>query len=441
MSVTNAAIVILGASGDLARRKLVPALARLWQRGEIRPPLVVMGSGRTEFTDESFRSRFEVPAEFAACMHYHQGLTGLRTALGQHGQFQRVIVFAALPPSTYGDTARQLAAEGFAEDTSLIIEKPFGYDHDSAVRLNRELAASFDESRIYRIDHYLAKEAVQNILVFRFANSLFYPVWNNRYVSSIQINACEDIGVGERGAYFDKAGIIRDMVQNHLTQLLCLLTMEAPVSLDAEDIRTQKLSVLKTMRVAAVSRGQYEGYRRERNVAPDSTTETYAELTLAIDTFRWSGTPIHIRVGKALNRKGTEIGFTFRELPRLLFNRDGDLPPNRIVFKIQPAEGIVLDLSTKTPGGEMRVTGTTMTFCYRDAFKDEIPEAYQRLLLDALKGDRTLFVSADETESSWKAYEPFLDKGELRTYAPGTLPPPVLHKEWIDFEAYGSVCA
>lgn len=439
--VSNAAIVILGASGDLARRKLVPALSRLWQRGELEEPFVVIGSGRTAFDDVSFRARFSVPEEFAGRMHYHQGLLGLRGAIEKLGTFERVIVFMALPPLAYGPTAHELAAEGFGEQTSLIIEKPFGYDLESAVKLNRELNENFSERQIFRIDHYLAKEAVQNILVFRFANTLFLPVWNSSNIAAIEINASEDIGVEDRGAYFDGAGMIRDMVQNHLTQLLCLLTMEAPVSLDPEDIRAQKLAVLKSMRVTQVCRGQYDGYLTEKNVKPDSRTETYAEIKLFIDTFRWAGTPVFIRTGKGLNRKGTEIGVKFKSLPRVLFNRHGDLPPNRIIFKIQPSEGIIVDLSSKVPGGDLRITGTNMTFCYRDHFAEEVPEAYQRLLHDALRGDRTLFVSGEETEQSWRIYGPHLDSGEPFSYKRGQLPLPCLHKDWIDFESYGSACA
>lgn len=430
----------MGASGDLARRKLVPALARLWQRGELAEPFVVMGSGRSEFTDESFRERFDVDPAFAAHMHYHQGTKGLHDAVRALGAFSRTVAFLSLPPKAYGSSARELAEDGFGEETALIIEKPFGYDYESAQSLDRELAESFDESQVYRIDHYLAKEAVQNILVFRFANSLFYPIWNSRYVESIQINASESIGVENRGAYFDNAGMIRDMVQNHLTQLLCLLTMEAPVTLDAEDIRAQKLSVLKALEVVKVCRGQYNGYRDEENVAPDSTTETYAELQLAIRNFRWTGMPVYIRTGKALDRKGTEIGVKFKSLPRLLFNEDGKLPANRIIFKIQPAEGIIIDMSSKVPGGEFRISGTNMTFCYRDSFGEEIPEAYQRLLLDALRGDRTLFVSAEETELSWQKYQPFLDTGDLQYYERGTVPEPCIFKHWIDFAAYKGAC-
>jgi glucose-6-phosphate 1-dehydrogenase len=374
-------------------------------------------------------------------LYYHQGLPGLKAFIREKGSFDRVVFFMALPPSAYGTRAEELVGEGFGTDTALIIEKPFGYDYDSAVALNAALGRHFEERQIFRIDHYLAKEAVQNILVFRFANPLFAPVWNTRHIDSIQINAFEDIGVEDRGAYFDRSGIIRDMVQNHLTQLLCLLTMEAPVSLDAADIRAQKLNVLKALEVSETCRGQYRGYENEKGVASGSTTETYAELRMEIRTFRWAGTPIHVRTGKGLSRKGTEIGIRFRRLPRILFNSDDTVPPNQIIFKIQPSEGIIVDLASKVPGGGgLHLTGTNMIFCYRDSFTGEVPEAYQRLLLDALRGDQTLFVSTEETELSWRKFGPFLDRGELRSYDRGTTPAPCLYHHWIDFDKYGSVC-
>jgi glucose-6-phosphate 1-dehydrogenase len=333
-----------------------------------------------------------------------------------------------------------LKAEGFGGEASLIIEKPFGYDQESARRLNSDLASIFTEAQIFRIDHYLAKEAVQNILVFRFANALFFPVWNNRYIESIQINAVEDAGILERGAYFDKAGIIRDMVQNHLFQLLSLLTMEAPSSLDTQDICLQKISLLRAVSVESCHRYQYVGYRDEKNVAPGSTTETFAELKLAINNFRWTGTPVYLRTGKATNRRGTEIGVRLKPLPHLLFNKLGALPPNRIIFKIQPAEGIILDLQSKAPGTDSDIAGTHMNFCFRDAFASAIPDAYQRLLLDAIRGDRTLFVSSEETEIAWKILDRFLDNGEAGVYARGTMPASRLDADWIDFEKYTSMC-
>ena len=440
MAVSNSAIVILGASGDLAKRKLIPALATLFEQGEMDASNVVIGSGRTEYGDAAFRERFEVPADFAKMLYYFVGTKGLRKYIETKGKFEQIIIFMALPPSVYGQRAKELADEGFGEETRIIIEKPFGYNYETARALNDQLHEVYDESQIFRIDHYLAKEAVQNILVFRFANSLFNSIWNSNNIESIQISALETIGVEDRGDYFDTAGTIRDMGQNHLMQLLCLMTMEAPVSLDAEEIRAQKINVMKTISIDSVYRYQYEGYHHERGVAPGSTTETFAEIKLFINNFRWTGTPVYIRTGKSMNRKGTEIGVRFKSLPRLLFNQEGRIQPNQIIFKIQPAEGIIIDLASKIPGSEQRLTQTAMKFCYEDEFDVEIPEAYQKLLLDALRGNKTLFVSGEETEMSWRKFGPFLDKGRVETYRPGVMPETNFDVRWIDFEKYGSAC-
>jgi glucose-6-phosphate 1-dehydrogenase len=441
MNKQNAAIIILGASGDLAGRKLIPALNKLFEKGSIAPSSVIIGSGRTGFDDESFRGRFDVSNDFRKRLFYHKGLEGLKEYINSMGSFSKLVVFMSLPPEVYVSTARVLAGQDLNKDNaSVIIEKPFGYDYESSRALNSGLSRYYREKQIFRIDHYLAKEAVQNILVFRFANSVFYPVWNSRYIESIQINALEEIGVDNRGAYFDKAGIIRDMVQNHLTQLLCLMTMEAPVTLNAHDIRAQKINVLKAMEVEQCERYQYQGYDQEKNVAPASNTETFAEIKLRINNFRWAGMPVYIRTGKAVNRKGTEIGVKFKSIPRLLFNEKGDIRPNRIIFKIQPSEGIILDLSSRMPGSDGVITGTTMNFCYRDAFEGDIPEAYQKLLLDAIDGDHTLFVSEEETETSWKKFENILDRGELHKYERGAEPPSRFDVNWIDFERYKGVC-
>ena len=344
------AIVILGASGDLAKKKLVPALHRLRRRGELGECVLVAGEGRTPLTDEQFRARFGIKDGFADALVYHQGIKGLKQFLDSRRTFDRIIFFFALPPEAYASTAQELSEEGFAGEASIIIEKPFGSDYASAALLNRRLVSFFNESQIFRNDHYLAKEAVQNILVFRFANSVFDPVWNGNSVESIQINSFEENTVQERAQYFDKAGILRDMVQNHLMQLLCLIAMEPPDSLEAEDIRKKKMDVLRSLVVRECRRGQYEGYRAEKGVAPSSQTETYAELELAINNDRWRGTPVYIRTGKALHRAGTEIGIKFKSLPRMLFNKDGALPSDLIVFNIQPAPGIIVRLSSKKPG-------------------------------------------------------------------------------------------
>lgn len=440
MPVKNTVIVILGASGDLAHRKLIPALSTLYHKGDVDDSIRIIGTGRTVLSDDEFRNSFGLNGKFRELLSYHTGIKGLKSRVDAMGDFDRIVFFFSLPPKVYADTAAGLAAEGFGKNVSLIIEKPFGYDYASAKELNKRLTESFDETQIFRIDHYLAKEAVQNIMVFRFANSVFYPVWNSGFIESIQINAFEEIGVEDRGAYFDGAGMIRDMVQNHLIQMLCLVTMEAPVSLNAEEIRAQKMNVLKAIEVEECYRGQYEGYHDERGVAPDSQTETYVEMKLKINNFRWNGVPVYLRAGKALHRKGTEIGFKFRELPRLLFNHDGQVSSNTIIFQIQPFEGILVDLSSKIPGSETRITRTDMKFCYSDSFSEEIPEAYQKLLLDALKGNRTLFVSAEETQISWQKMEPFLDKGVPSIYARGALPESNFQIQWIDFDRFCPIC-
>ncbi|TFG64722.1 MAG: glucose-6-phosphate dehydrogenase (NADP(+)) [Spirochaetales bacterium] len=439
--VEDSAIIILGASGDLAQRKLMPALRTLYEQNQISGECLIVGSGRTPFSDDEFRDRFKLPPECTVRLFYHQHIAGLKKFLDGKGQFRQIIIFFSLPPGTYLDSAIAVHNEGFRENVRLIIEKPFGRDHSSARELNRKLEELFGEESIFRIDHYLAKEVVQNILVFRFANNLFYPVWNSRHIESIQINALEEIGVVERGRYFDEVGIVKDMVQNHLLQLLLLLTMEAPITLKPEDIRTQKINLLKSLQFEECATGQYSGYRRESGIPPDSTTETFAELRATINNFRWTGMPIHIRVGKALHRSGTEIGVRFHPVPKLLFNETGQLKPNQIIFKVQPEAGILLDLSSKKPGSDMLITETSMEFCYRKSFDGEIPEAYQKLLLDALKGDHTLFVSAEETELAWNKIESLRLPDQPFSYEPGSRPPAVLPVSWIEFDKYISACA
>lgn len=436
-SVKDSAIIILGASGDLARRKLIPALDSLKQTGKIGEGCVVIGSGRKKFSDEEFRTHVGSSELISPLLHYHCGIEGLRGYLETFGDFKTVIIFFSLPPKVYADTAVALRHEGFDSETRIIVEKPFGYDLESARELNRRLSEHFEEDKIYRIDHYLAKEAVQNLLVFRFANSLFDPLWNAAYVESIQINASEEIGVESRGAYFDDTGVIRDMIQNHLLQMLALLTMEAPVTLDSEDIRNQKANVLKTMEVIRSARGQYEGYRQEPMVNPESDTETFVEMELRIRNFRWDGVPIYIRSGKVLGRKGTEIGIRFKHIPRLLFNAEGNLDPNRIIFHIQPTTGIVIDYAVKVPGTDSDIAQSRLDFSLSEAFgPPETEDAYQRLLMDALAGDRTLYVSAKETERAWEVLDGVLDEGKPFLYRRGEMPKSLLGIDWIEFSEY-----
>jgi glucose-6-phosphate 1-dehydrogenase len=440
MKKNNRAIVIIGASGDLAKRKLVPAVVALSANGKITPGDCVIGVGRTFFTDRTFREHFNVSGDFAERIFYHQYIPGLKKYIAEKGEFAQIVFFLAQPPEAYSITAKELVAEGFGREVSLVIEKPFGYDYESAKTLNRQLLACFNESQIFRIDHYLAKEAVQNILVFRFANTLFNPIWNGDYIESIQINALEDIGILDRARYFDKSGIIRDMVQNHLLQLLSLLTMEAPASLSAGDICFRKSELLKSVAVVACHRSQYNGYLGEKGVAPESTTDTFAELALAINNPRWKGVPVYIRTGKAANRHGTEIGIRLKKSPQKLFNAKNDLAPNQIIFKIQPAEGIIVDLSSKVPGAENEIASTNMNFCYRDSFARGFSEAYERLINDAILRDHTLFVCSEDTETAWKLLEPVLDKGDIGHYDRGTLPESKLAVDWISFEKYEGFC-
>ena len=346
MEPTKNAIVILGGTGDLSKRKLIPALLKLCQDGRIDPSTVIFGEGRSELTDEGFRAYFDIPDRFAAHLFYHQGIFGIKKFVESKGSFSKVTVFFALPPQVYSETAQELAKEGFGPETSIIVEKPFGADYESAAALNRQLSEYFQESNIFRSDHYLAKEAVQNIIVFRFANPVFFPVWNNHYIESIQISASETQGVENRGAYFDSAGILRDMVQNHLMQLVCLLTMEPPLSLSAEDIVEKKIEILRAITIDECHRYQYENYRKDKGVDARSTTETFAEVKFHIDTFRWAGVPFYIRCGKALERNGTEIGVRFKPFPGMLFKDRGPVSPNTILFMIQPKAGILLSLSS-----------------------------------------------------------------------------------------------
>ena len=440
MALQSSAIVILGASGDLARRKLIPALMELFGNARIGKDCKVIGSGRTSFSQQAFREHIGLKGEFAGTVFYHSGMEGLHQYVTSLGDFRQIIVFMALPPSVYGSTAEALYNEGFRENVRIIIEKPFGSNYETARQLNLHLKKFYSEKQIYRIDHYLAKEAVQNILVFRFANNIFYPVWNSGYIESIQITAFEELGVESRGAYFDRSGIIRDMVQNHLLQLLALLTMEAPITLDSDDIRNQKLNILKALKVHSCHIQQYEGYREEINISPDSQTETYAELKMSIDTYRWTGMPVYIRTGKAVGEKVTSIAITFKKVPKLLFNRDGNLDNNRIIFHIQPHSGIFIDHSTKIPGSDMEITTTDMDFCYASSFNRKVPEAYQKLIQDALKGDQTLFVSAEETELSWKKIESFLDQGSPALYPRGRKPVSRMDANWVDPDQYANSC-
>ena len=441
MTIQSCAIIILGASGDLAQRKLIPALNILFEQGRLAPNCLVVGSGRQAMSDESFRKRFDVSPLCRRQLFYHQATAGLKSFLKSKGDYSQVVVFFSLPPHTYIQAALQLIADGFGSECSVVLEKPIGYDFISARALNAEMVRHFSEDRIYRIDHYLAKEPVRNLLAFRFANALFEPLWNSRHIQSIQISSHEQATVGSRAAYFDRAGIIRDMVQNHLLQLLSLLLMDVPQSLDPAEIKKQKIKLLQTLTVKACFKYQYDGFKTGFGIAPDSTTETYAELRLNLNSERWGGVPVYLRAGKACNRTGTEIAVVFKPLAPSPYGMYGTVPSNRIIFKIQPAEGILIDLASRTPQTEHDLRNTTMRFCFRDYFDGKMAEAYQTLLCDVLQGDHSLFVSAAETEFAWLILEPVLSQKLAGTYPVGKPPVSALDIEWVDFERYGSVCS
>jgi glucose-6-phosphate 1-dehydrogenase len=470
------ALIIFGASGDLARRKLMPALWNLYGARTLPEPFTILGVSRTEISDAEFRtrvreavtefSRTKPPSEqvwerFASSLFYLSGdpkdpalYPRLKAALdereGRRGGARNRLFYCSTPPSVYGDIVQNLGGSGLARSdggwTRIVIEKPFGRDYESARHLNALLAASFEEHQIYRIDHYLGKETVQNILVFRFANQIFEPLWNRIHVNHVQLTVAEDLGVESRGAYYEEAGALRDMVQNHLLQLLCLIAMEPPVTFDAARVRDEKHKVMEAIRpfdpanVAAVSvRGQYTGgfvngrqvpgYREEKGVAKTSRTETYVALKLYVDNWRWAGVPFFIRTGKRLPKRASEIVIRFHRTPHMIFRRGpSGVEPNLLVIRIQPDEGISLSLTAKAPGPDLNLAPVTMDFRYGEVFGTQTPEAYERLLLDAINGDATLYARADWVEEAWKILQPVLDawaaRDEPAPYDAGAWGPP-----------------
>jgi glucose-6-phosphate 1-dehydrogenase len=454
-----AAMVIFGASGDLTHRKLLPALYSLTRDRLLPPRFAIVGFARRPVSDDAFREEMrkacdefarrrpvdpELWSAFARNVFYQQGsyddpasfaalknkLEEVERALGLTGNR---VFYLATPPSSFAPVIRSLGTadltprpppgprprSGGPPFARVIIEKPFGVDLETARALNREIHATLDERQIYRIDHYLGKETVQNLLVFRFANGIFEPVWNNHFVDHVQITGAETIGVEGRGGYFEQAGILRDMVQNHLLQVLSLFAMEPPVAFDPEAVRDEKLKVLKALRAIPSSdfewqviRAQYAAgsiagravpaYQEEPAVSPRSTTETFVALRLFIDSWRWAGVPFYLRSGKRLPKRVTELSIHFKEAPHLLFGRRGEnIRPNVLSIRIQPDEGIALNFGSKLPGPAMEIAPVSMEFRYGSSFGVEPPEAYERLLLDCLLGDGTLFTRADEVEASW----------------------------------------
>jgi len=439
-------IVILGASGDLTSRKLIPALYQLHRKKRLPPDTEIVGFSRTEFSDDAWREQLaqstrefagkdfdpKLWAEFAANIHYHAGDIGkdedfaaLAAALSkiEGGKPSPRVYYLATAPQFYQQAVERLGKSGLADEAQgtrrIVIEKPFGVDLASARQLNEDIHRVFRERQVYRIDHYLGKETVQNILVLRFANSIFEPIWNRNYVDHVQITAAEEVLVGRRAGYYDTAGVVRDMFQNHLLQLLTFTAMEAPSRFEADLVRNEKVKVLQSVRPMTPEevakntlRAQYAGYRQEPGVAPDSATATFAVAKLHVDNWRWQGVPFYLRSGKAMSCRTTQIVIQFREPPHMLFNggknKHRQVDANRLVIHIQPAEGIQVFFETKVPDAGMQMRQTALDFRFAGQFSGAMPDGYERLLLDVMAGDASLFARADEVELAWGIVDPIL---------------------------------
>lgn len=465
--IKNLALIIFGASGDLTYRKLIPAVFDLYKQQSLPPNFAVLGVARSPFTDDSFREKmkdgirqFAIAKDvaddeldsFCRKLHYLSINTDERTEYSklkerlelldkEENTDGNYIFYLSTPPALYPLIPKFLAEQELNKEKDnfrrIIIEKPFGTDLKSAIDLNNSLRESYEEDQIYRIDHYLGKETVQNMLVTRFANGIYEPLWNRNYISHIEITAAESIGVENRGSYYDHSGALRDMVQNHLLQVVALVAMEPPMSIDSISIRNEKLKVFQALRPMSnddlfknVIRGQYtaanikgkyaKGYREEKDVNPDSRTETYVAMKLFIDNWRWSGVPFYIRTGKRLPTRVSEVVIHFKPAPQKLFPESVDLSSeeNQLVIRIQPDEGILFKTKMKVPGNGYQVKNVNMDFHYSQLQDTYLPEAYERLLLDCMTGDSTLYIRGDALEATWKFVQPLLDFWDKNPEAP-----------------------
>jgi glucose-6-phosphate 1-dehydrogenase len=470
-------MVIFGAAGDLTRRKLIPALYNLAKAELLSREFAIVGVAHNPMSTDDFRKKltddvrqyagseidpdiwewftrrlYYIPAEFDDKNVYAQLKTTLEKLDQEHATHGNFFFYLATAPAFFGSIVEQLASPGLMEEKNhywrrVIIEKPFGHDIDSARVLNQQLLKVASEKQIYRIDHYLGKETVQNILAFRFANGIFEPIWNRRHIDHIQITVAESIGVENRGAFYEETGASRDFLQNHLLQLMSLVAMEPPATFDADALRDEKVKVIRAigemtpeqMRTDVV-RGQYgpgwvaakqvQGYRKELQVDPESETETYIAARFEVDDWRWSGVPFYLRTGKRLPKRATEIAIQFKEVPHRLFRESSTDPdPNLLAIRIQPDEGIMLRFGAKVPGLGIDVRSVTMDFTYGSAFTVDTPDAYETLILDALLGDASLFTRADEVEGAWARVTPIIDSWmdegppEFPNYESGTWGP------------------
>ena len=459
-------LVIFGASGDLTRRKLIPALVRLQDKGRLPEDFRVLGVGRTPFSDDEFRQSIresiasEGPiqgdwAQFTARLGYHTGDPAtdealsaldarLRSSEGAGGGKASRLYYLATPPQVYSDVVLGLGRAGMTGQEHgwrrVVVEKPFGSDAASARALNDAIHQVFGEDQVYRIDHYLGKETVQNVLVFRFANSIFEPLWNRNYIDHVQITVAEEVGVEHRGRFYDSVGILRDMFQNHLLQLLTLVAMEPPTSFQGDALRNERVKVLRALAPILpkevgrhTAHGQYLGYRQEPGVDPNSRTATYAALRCSIRNWRWQGVPFYMRSGKQLARKTSEIYIQFKEVPHLMFPpAPGErIRPNALALCLQPDEGMHLRFEVKVPDTVATMRSVDMDFHYADDFgPGALPDAYERLILDAFNGDASLFTRADQIELAWQFIDPIVEGWQgpeappLEYYEPGSWGPP-----------------